>query len=284
MRSSLIWLVALAIPMATGAENSGIKMTIESVVRGNSSSRTTYFAADRLRMEYRNSLGGRRRGDVNFGPRMARIVRCDLAEAYELNLDTAEYTSTPYPPKPLTPEQIKARGLDLGTRQAAAPTIRVEIKTTDTGERKEMFGRVARHVITTNTSTPLEGSHSEPSESVTDGWYIDFEQRLACDAKPVAGQHGYLGAYVSVGTLRQPMEKPEFVRIGEAEMGFPLQSTMSSKRPSTLADGTVSSFETRVTEFTEGALDPGLFEIPAGFKRVEHIERYPAAPGMTGKP
>jgi hypothetical protein len=88
-----------------------------------------------------------------------------------------------------------------------------------------------------------------------------------------------MGGWVSMGVGRQPMEKPEFVRIGEAEMGFPLLSTMSSKRPSTLADGTVSEFETRVTEFSEGALDPGLFEIPAGFRRVEHIERYPAAPG-----
>lgn len=184
MRSSLIWLLALAIPTTPGAEHSGIKMTIESVVAGNSSARTSYLEADRLRVEYRNSFGGRRHGDVNYGPRMARIVRCDLGEAYELNLDASEYTSTPYPPKPLTLEEMKARGLDLGTRQAAAPTIRVEIKTTDTGERKEMFGRVARHVITTNTSTPLEGSHSEPQESVTDAWYIDFDQRLSCDPKP----------------------------------------------------------------------------------------------------
>jgi hypothetical protein len=236
-------------------------------------------------VEYRNSFGGRRTGDVSYGPPLVRIVRCDLGESYELNLDTSEYTSTPYPPKPLTPEEIKARGLDTaGIRQSETPTIRVEIKTTDTGERKEMFGRMARHVITMNTSTPLGGSQSEPQESVTDGWYIDFEQRLECDPKPVQGQHGYIGGYVSVGTLRQPMEKPEFVRIGEAETGFPMVTTTSSKRPSGLADGTVSSFETRVTEFTEGALDPALFEIPAGFKRVERIERNPAAPGMMGKP
>jgi hypothetical protein len=284
MHSSLIWFLALAIPLLPVTEPSGIKMTVESVVRGNSSTRTSYFAADRLRTEYRNSFGGRRGGEVNFGPRMARIVRCDLGEAYELNLDAAEYTSTPYPPKPLTPEEIKARGLDPGTRLATAPTIRVEIKTTDTGERKEMFGRAARHVITTTTSTPLEGSQSEPQESVTDGWYIDFDQRLSCDPRPPTGKDGYMGGWVSVGSLRQPREKPEFVRIGEAETGFALQVAESSKRPSGLADGTVSSFETRVTEFTEGALDPGLFEIPAGFKRVERLERYPAAPGMTGKP
>lgn len=93
-----------------------------------------------------------------------------------------------------------------------------------------------------------------------------------------------MGGWVSVGSLRQPIEKPEFVRIGEAETGFPMVATTTSKRPSTLPDGTVSSFETRVTEFTEGTLDSALFEIPAGFKRVERIERYPAAPGMTGKP
>jgi hypothetical protein len=285
MDSTSIWLLVFPIILLLpGAEHSGTKMTVESEVAGRSSSRTSYFEADRSRTEYRNSLGGRRRADVSYGPRLARIVRCDLGEAYELNLDTSEYTATPYPPKPLTAEEMKARGLDLGARQAAAPTIRVEIKTVDTGERKEMFGHAARHVITTRTSTPLEGSQSEPSESVTDGWYIDFEQRLTCDARPAVGKGGYMWGWVSAGVGRLPMEKPEFVRIGEAETGFPLIVTATSKRPSTLPDGTVSSSETRVTEFTEGQLDPALFEIPAGFKRVERIERYPAAPGMTGKP
>ena len=284
MYFSSLWLLLLVIPPLPGAGQSGIKITFESDVAGNSSSRTSYHQGDRMRVEYRNSFGGRLRGDVRYGPRLVRIVRCDLGQSFELNLDTSEYTSAPYPPKALTSEQIKARGLEgVGVSRAGSPTIRVEIKTTDTDERKEMFGRVARHVITTTTSTPLEGSQSEAQESVADGWYIDFDQRLSCDPKPAQGQHGYMGGWVSVGHGKQPMEKPEFVRIGEAEMGFPLSVTTTSKRLPATADETVSTFGTRVVEFTEGALDPALFEIPAGFRRVERIERNPAM-GLPIKP
>lgn len=285
MHFASLWLLLLAIPLLPEAGQSGIKITFESEVAGNSNSRTTYYQVDRMRVEFRNSFGGKQPGDVSYGPRLARIVRCDLGQAFELNLDTSEYTSAPYPPKALTAEEIKARGLrGAGDSQPASPTIRVEIKTTDTGERKEMFGRVTRHVITTTTSTPLEGSHSELHESVTDGWYIDFDQRLSCDRKWPDGKQGYAYGWLAAGNGKRPMEKPEFVRVGEAETGFVLSVTTTSKRLPSTADGTVSSFGTQVTEFTEGALDPALFEIPAGFKRVERIERNPAAGGIAGKP
>jgi|SRR5579862_2815511 len=285
MHFASLWLLLLAIPLLPEAGQSGIKITFESEVAGNSNSRTTYYQGDRMRVEFRNSFGGKRHGDVSYGPRLARIVRCDLGQSFELNLDSSEYTSAPYPPKALSADEIKARGLrGAGDSQPTSPTIRVEIKTTDTGERKEMFGRVARHVITTTTSTPLEGSHSEPHESVTDGWYIDFDQRLSCDRKWAESKQGHTYGWLAAGNGKQHMEKPEFVRIGEAEMGFPLSVTTTSKRLLSTADGTVSTFGTRVTEFAEGTLDPALFEIPASFKRVEKIERNPPAGGIAGKP
>ena len=160
----------------------------------------------------------------------------------------------------------------------------MEIKTDDTGERKEMFGYTARHVITTKTQTPLESSHSEPQQTVTDGWYIDVDQRLLVDPKPSRGTHGFIGGYVSVGNGKRPIEKPEFVNIGEPETGFPLELTMTSKSPASPPDAPGSTFESRVTEFTEGPVDPALFEIPSGFKLVDHIERNPPASALAGKP
>ena len=77
----------------------------------------------------------------------------------------------------------------------------------------------------------------------------------------------------------QLAEKPEFVDIGEPETGFAVQLLMISKGTYTLPDGTKkqtdSKNETLVTLLKEGPLDPGLFEIPPGFKHVEHIERNP---------
>jgi hypothetical protein len=80
----------------------------------------------------------------------------------------------------------------------------------------------------------------------------------------------------------QPPEIPEFVDIGEAQTGFPLQETTTSKNTYIGPDGTKketdSKNETVVTQFVEGPLDPALFEIPQGFKRVARIERNPPAP------
>jgi hypothetical protein len=277
MPFSSLWWLTLAIPFLQALERIGTTITAQSVMHGNQAQRTSYIRADRQRVEYRNSYGTTHGTEPVYGPRLARIVRCDLGQSFELNLDTQEYISTPYPPKHLTAEEIKARGLDARIQQSATPTIRVETKTTDTGERKEIFGRTARHVITTTTQTPLAGSHSSPQESVTDGWYIDFEQRLSCDPKRPGNSHGYIYSYMSAGNGKQPVEKPEFVAVGEQEVGFPMSSTVTSKSPPILADGTITTFETRVTQFEEGPLDPALFQIPPGFKQVDRIERNPPA-------
>jgi hypothetical protein len=138
-----------------------------------------------------------------------------------------------------------------------------------------MFGRTARHVVTTRKQIPLEGSLSEPQETVTDGWYVDFDPALSCDYKPPKGSHGYSLAVNG----KQPREKVEFVSSGEGEKGFPLQSVLTTKATHTEPDGSKrqleSTFEYRVTEFEDGPLDPTLFEVPAGFTHVKHTERNP---------
>ena len=278
-----LWLLPLAIALLQGSDRPGIKMTIKAGYAGTSSDRTIYFQGDRQRTEYRNSFG-RKQGEQIYGPHLARIVRCDLGQSFELNLDTSEYTATPYPPKPLTKEEIKARGLETRLpTEPATPTIRIETRTTDTGERKEIFGRTARHVITTTTQTPLAGLDSEPQESVNDGWYIDLDLRLSCDPKPTEGGYGYIAASIGSARGNRPMEKPEFVTIGEREKGFAVDLTMTSKTPSSAPDTYTPKHRTRVTQLEEGALDPSLFEIPAGFRHVDRIERNPPPSALTGQ-
>jgi hypothetical protein len=285
------WLLLLGVPLLPASENSGIRMTIQFGQTGNWSQQTIYMQGDRKRMEFRNSAG-RKKADGSlqwiYGPRLVAITRCDLGQYFELNLDASEYTSAPYPPKPLTKEGIEARGLRVpATSGSEEPTFRIEIKTTDTGERKEIFGHNARHVVTTRKQTPLEGSHSEPQETVTDAWYIDLNQRLSCDLGRPEGKHGHAYAYLSAGNGTQQMEKPEFVTIGEPETGFALHSLMTSKNTYALPDGTRrqadSKVETRVTQLEEGPLGPALFEIPPAFKHVEHIERNPVTSASSSQ-
>jgi|ERR1022692_810217 hypothetical protein len=59
-------------------------------------------------MEYRNSFG------QIYDPPLVSITP---GQSFELNLDTSEYTSAPYPPKPLTKKEIEPRGLRIPTTQ-----------------------------------------------------------------------------------------------------------------------------------------------------------------------
>jgi hypothetical protein len=265
------------VPLFQASANTEIKMTIRFGQAENSNEHTVYIAGDRKRMEFRNSSGTKNADgalQLTYGPRLVAITRCDLGQMFELNLDTSEYTSAPYPPKPLTREQIEARGLQIPVT-SEKPTLRIEVNTTDTGERKEMFGHIARHVLTTSKQTPLEGSRSEPQETATDAWYIDLNQRLSCDPNWPERKHAH--AYSLFSNGKQPREKVEFISTGEAQAGLALRSVTTSKMTYARPDGTRKHTESRtellVTELQEEPLDPALFEIPPGFRHVQRIER-----------
>ncbi len=133
---------------------------------------TTYLKSDRKRVEERPRLphqlwpGG---PTVPLRPpRMATITRCDLGRIFDLNLDDREYISRPIP-KPLSEEERKSRAEERARNSLlpqpampAKPNLLIEISTVDTGDRKQMFGYAARHVITTEKRTPLEGSSQIP--------------------------------------------------------------------------------------------------------------------------
>jgi hypothetical protein len=196
-------------------ENTGTKVVVRTTTAWNTTEVITYTMDDRRRTESRHSVqwknaDGSLRQVEKLGSVM--ILRCDLGQSFILNLEAREYTSAPYPRKRLTPEELAARGAKMPDgSQAMQPTLRLETTTVDTGERKEFFGRTARHVIITTKQTPLEGSHAEAQETVSDGWYIDFDRRLSCEPKPEAG--GMRSGFISVWAGK-PGEKPPAERDG----------------------------------------------------------------------
>jgi hypothetical protein len=293
------WLLLFGVPFAQAAETPGIKMTIERGAVGTPTRQTIYFQADRKRFAYQNSFGQRQADGSErpiYGPRIVSITRCDLGQAFTLNLDTREYTASPYPPKPFTKEEMEKRGMRSRlTYISDKPTWRIETTTFDTGERKEIFGKTARHVITTRKQTPLEGSVSQAQESVTDAWYvdphspdsdIDLSQRLSCDRKWPNGKKSHASIRAVLGN--QPLDRAEFVDIGEPETGFAVESVTTVKGAHRLHDGTErqldSKSEMRVTELEKASLDPALFEIPEGFKLVERIEHNPPQSAFLSPP
>jgi hypothetical protein len=264
-----------------GPQIVGVKMTLRHEFAGMPGEQTIYVASDRRRMDYRNATGGAKRTegsmDVQYGPRIASITRCDLGQILELNLDAHEYHAAPYPPRPLTQEQLAARGIKPQATPPGEPTLLIETTTVDTNERKEMFGHEARHVITTRQETPLAGSRGEAQESVTDGWYLDLNDRISCDMKWGRGAHAFLAMRLS--TDKRAPDRPKFVDIGTPETGFAVERKITSRSMYTLPDGTkkenVSTNETIITQLQEGPLDANVFEAPEGFRQVAHIETNP---------
>jgi hypothetical protein len=255
----------------------GIKMTVQIGFDKSKSQYTSYIEADRKRMEYQNSMGGiHADGTLEPGPLLASITRRDLGQTFELNLEDREYVVFPYPPQSRKKIELATRDDPSVSRKidSAAPTVRIETTTVDTGERKELFGRLARHVITTWKQTLRTGLHAEPQETVTDGWYIDLDTSNTCDLRWTGdrGSHAHLRPGLA-------LEKYEFVDKGNAETGLPVERKIRSLRTLKTSNGTKTEIaftsELKITEITEGRLDPALFEIPPNFRKVDDIRLNP---------
>jgi len=229
-----------------------------------------YIQADRKREEYRGYVGYRFRANgrdlYRRNPRTALVTRCDLGNVFLVNFDDGEYTTWPIPAFS-TPEEIRARAGSVRQSPAQAPTILVETETVDTGERKELFGRPARHVITTQRILPVSGSRHPESQTVTDGWYIDLDTSLSCD--PWWQSTGTAGVFLLGYKEGSEPDRPTFTNIGEAERGFVVVSRTTS-------GGSVLELE--VTHLSTVTLDPILFEVPNGFSLVEQIRQEPVPP------
>jgi hypothetical protein len=200
-----------------------------------------------------------------------------MGQDFELNLDDKQYVSTPIP-KFLSPADWQA----LAAKQSASaaprtPTILIEISIVDTGERKNLFGYEARHVITTEKDTRLNGTKDVEQESVKDGWYADLPTSLSCYPRS-RGSVSFATGY----SMNEPAAVPLLKVVGTPETGFALSMTTTSHSPYSLADGsrhegTATSMH-EVTELFWGPLDPRLFEVPAEFTPVDHLRREPPVP------
>lgn len=224
---------------------------------------TTYIMGDRRRTEYRNTSKNRNPdGSFSIGDPQANVViqRCDLRRSFGLNTKTQQYSAKDYPPKPLT-------FVDSGRDTSSLPAYRVETTTVDTGERKEIFGQTARHVITTTKTTPLGDTKGEPSVSVKDGWYIDYQSRISCE--PVAETKQQTFGWFMMGGARWRTSRLENVFVGQREEGLLVEGNQNSGTFTINGSNGVNlslSNDFQVTDFYRGPLDPTLFEVLTEFR------------------
>lgn len=136
--------------------------------------------------------------------------------------------------------------------------IKIERPTSDTGERKQFFGRTARHLVSRVT-------RSDGPQTLVDGWYVEVPGLPATRS----GSGGYF-AVLTLSVAGQGPPRIELEQFGPAPEGL----AVWQKTTSTLALSSNSLHHERVsevTELSERALPDTLFQPPAGYRRVTNL-------------
>jgi hypothetical protein len=201
--------------------------------------------------------GKRQRSETNNG-QMIVLQQCDLRRNIQIMPQANAYIIQPYD-QPATTNAASSTTAQTGAVRKGG-LVTSTVTTRDTGERKQMLGYTARHIITTMvTESSPDACSPIKSKMEIDGWYIDAAFALDCDVSQ---------AYKSYRpqTAAGCQDRYETKQIGMAKKGFAVweKTTMFGQ------DG-AESFSTvnEVVEFSQATLDASLFDIPAGYREVK---------------
>ncbi|HVF44745.1 MAG TPA: hypothetical protein VM936_17105 [Pyrinomonadaceae bacterium] len=215
------------------------------------------------------------------------VRQCDLRRTIQINERARKYVivpdseaggSTPATPAH-APQGPKA------ARRGAVITYTVNVN--DTGERKQMFGYTARRVKTTTVmDAPAEACNPGHMEMESDGWYIDFAAGgPSCDVDRPAPPPAHESRPDCADQIR-------YRTTGSGRLGFPVTVTTKFKMggagggdeedaEAAAAMSNAMTSTTEVTEISTVALDPALFDVPAGYTQAASLqELYSSQPGM----
>ena len=165
--------IALFICLAAcaGAARADVKVRAKSTQGNTTSEQTTYIKGQRQRLEMSGGV-------------MISITQCDLQRTLQIIPQTKTYTVTPFnQPAERTKNHPQAnQPKPKATPAAKGGVVTTTITTKDTGERKQMFGYTARHIITqmTTESSP-DACQKVKTRMEIDAWYIDAAFGLDCD-------------------------------------------------------------------------------------------------------
>jgi hypothetical protein len=265
--ATLIGITLLSGAAFSQAAPQDLKLTIRNTFApGRSHTITEYYSGENSRSEMQFASSEAQGYQVQ-GQHHAVIRRHgpDKIQVYDLDLDSHEYVSY----------QTDLHGGVAGSAKPAqlkpsGKIFAIDVQTVDTGERKEIFGMPARHMVTTmkRTGGP-ENCYGGNSEEVIDGWYVDYAV-LPSWLRPRSNG----GGTVSFAVLQRHncYDKVEVHRSGPPT-GYPLLVKNTSKSESIQPDKTSRVFitvsEMEVVEFSRAPLDPALFQVPAGFRKVK---------------
>ncbi len=262
-------LLAFLVSFGPSPTPTGLKIVTRQVTGGFTDVRTEYLTPDRLRNEWQP-----RTGDVQ-GPPMASIIqRGEPNRVYVLDLQAHEYMMLHNEWRDISSGMQRMQPVSSGG------TLDISIANIDTGERKQLFGHTARHIITREKRAAGPGACSLDSASETDGWYIDstIMPEWRRSKSP-----GIVVASVMSAANDNCRNKTDAIQVHRSgvETGFPVQVRTTLHSEIVRGDGSqqaiTSTWGSEILELKEGPLDPALFEVPADFRRVNQLRSWIAS-------
>ena len=217
-------------------------------------------------------IKGKRQRSENMGGQMVTVTQCDLRRNITIMPSTRTYMINSYDQASTSTAANTTTPTTTSQPTKKGGVVTSTVTTRDTGERKQMFGYTARHIITTMVmdSSP-DACNTTKMKMETDGWYIDAAFALDCD---LGSNYTPPRTHASGGCQDRYQTKT----IGTAKKGYPVYEKMTMFGP----DGR-ESFSTinEVVEFSQATLDPSLFDVPEGYREVQdYASLYGAPAGM----
>ena len=245
MRAKILLLALIIGGSLTSTALADVKIKSKQTMAGQSYESTTYIKGKRQRSESMNGM-------------MVNLTQCDLRRGIQMNPAAKTYMVNPFAQATQTtsataPTQTKSTVVQSGGK------VTTTITTKDTGERKQMFGFPARHlIITMETVSSPDACNKTNTKMEMDGWYIDAEFVLDCD-------YGVQGYGYNGNRSGGCQDKYEMKTIGAAKRGYPVYEKMTMFD----ASGKESyAMVNEVVELSKATLDAGLFDVPQDYREV----------------
>jgi hypothetical protein len=265
----LLYVTTLTSP---GPSVNGVKI-VTRLTGGFTDTRTEYLAADRLRNEWQSQMRD------GTGPAMATIIlRGDRDRVFVLDLTAREYATYE------TDSRATTVGIKPRPMVDSGGTLQIWIENIDTGERKELFGHIARHIITREKRIAGPRACSKPSMSESNGWYIDGPVMPEWRQQKKTNYGVVVSTDVAVSSNDKCFNKTDKIELHRTgvETGFPVKVTTTMQSEITQSDGSkrmmASTWGSEVVEMKEGPLELSLFDVPKDFQRVETLRSWTAKP------